>query len=280
MVKHKWGLNPDYFTDHDCGFYLRAMEQIKTLGFDGVLGFGPLWPEHHGSTLALSDIKKGLADTELSLMQLHTDWKNMASPDENERREATDFYKRWADYALELEAEELVIHPGAPFPVRDRRRAVKLYVNSLTELAEHIKGTTLKLSLENEGGEIEPEYRFGCTPSELRDIIEGVDSEGQIGICLDTSHAVSGGLDLKDAICQGGRYIISTHLHDTSIPDREEHLPPGKGLIDWRAVMKVFKKIEYSGPYIFEVDIIDTNVSWGEKVRFIRESKQLIESLS
>jgi len=294
-MRPRWGLNPDYFAGDDCGLYFKALKQIKELGFDGILGLGSLSPTKPKSTLTFSDIKSGLRDVGLRFFQFHADWMNMASPEESERRMAIDFYRRWIGYALELEAEQLVIHLGGPFHLNtpeERQRAIKLAAESLRELVEEVKGTGLRIALENEGigspdseprfkgaipeRELDPERMLGCSPREIVSVIERAEAWGYVGVCLDTNHAVSTRQNLEEAILGGGRYIIGTHLNDTTM-DYEMHLPPGEGLIDWEMVMDRLGKVRYSGPYIFELDPKD--ISWEEKVRRVRRSREFLESL-
>ncbi len=293
-MRPRWGLNPGYFAGDDCGLYFKALKQIKELGFDGILGLGSLSPTKPKSTLTFSDIKRGLRDVGLRFFQFHADWMNMASPEESERRRAIDFYRRWIGYALELEAEQLVIHLGGPFHLNtpeERQRAIKLAAESLRELVEEVKGTGLRIALENEGigppdseprfegaipeRELDPERMLGCSPREIVSVIERAKAWEYVGVCLDTGHAVSTRQNLEEAILGGGRYIIGTHLHDTT--DYDLHLPPGEGLIDWEMVVNTFRKVGYSGPYIFELGFEDT--SWEEKVRRVKRSKELLEKL-
>lgn len=47
--------------------------------------------------------------------------------------------------------------------------------------------------------------------------------------------------------------IICTHIHDNMGQGVDQHLPVGKGSIDWRRACKVIKGIDYTGPLCFEV---------------------------
>ena len=305
-MKPRWGLNPGYFTGSDCKLYVKALEQIKKLGFDGILGLGSLSPIKPNSTLTFADIKKGLRDTGLRFFQLHADWMNIASPvgcetthgaspDESERRKAIDFYKRWIGYAFEAEAEILVMHLGAAYHLdtpEQRQEAVGLAAESLRKLVEEIKGTRLRIALENEGigspdselryegampeSQLDPERMFGASPKEIASVIENAEVQDYVGVCLDTGHAISTKQDLREVILGAGKTIIGTHLHDT-FKSYEMHLPPGEGSIDWRIVMNTLRKVGYSGPYIFELGFEDA--SWEEKVRRVKRSKELLEKL-
>jgi len=313
-MRHKWGINEGYFSghNHDFHFFL-ALEKIKKLGFNGILMIDP-----RKYTLTLSEIKKGLKDSELSLMQLHSDYFNMANPDPEERKKATEWYKKRVEYALELEAEELVIHAGGEtmcfISEEEMREAARRNAECLLRGAiKRAKGTNLKIVLENSGGlenrprylkeimkkakgtflekrikekgGLEPQYRFGTRPNHLLEVIKLIRTKSDyknIGICLDVGHAFAARLDVKDAIFEGGKYILTTHIHDNSKPsgEEDEHLLPGTGLIKWREVMKAFEEIGYSGSFVFELTLPESDKrDWDEKAELARESRKLLEDL-
>jgi len=310
-MKHKWGLNEGYFSEdnHDHHFFL-ALEKIKELGFDGILMIDP-----RKYSLTLSEIKKGLRDSGLSLMQLHSDYFNMADPDKEKRHQAIDFYKKRIEYALELEAEQLVIHPGGETMCfetdKEIEEGIERNAQCLKEITKEAQGADLKIALENTDGienrprylkpilakvrgtslETEfkrrggmpPDYRFGSRTNHLVRVIEAVKRDSNypnLGICLDTSHAFATKFGLENSIFEADKYIISTHLHDTRYHNNEEHLLPGMGLIKWDEVMRAFKEIGYSGPFVFEITLLESDKKdWDEKAKLVRKSKRLLEDL-
>ena len=309
--QHKWALDEGYFTEHNHDFhFFFALKKIKELGFDGTVIIDP-----RKYTLTLLEIKKGLRDSGLSLMQLHSDYCNMANPDPKERKKAIEWYKKRVEYALELEAEQLVIHPGGEtmcFETEEEiEEGIERNAECLKEIIKEAEGTDLKIALENTGdienrprylrgilekvkgtpleveikkkGGMPAEYRFGIRTSHLARVIEAVkrnSSCDNIGICLDTSHAFATKFGLEDAILEAKKHIISTHLHDTRSRIVGEHLLPGTGLIKWDEVMKAFKEIGFSGTFIFEVSLPESEKrSWNEKVELVRKSKKLLEDL-
>ena len=313
-MRHKWGLNEGYFSGHNHNhhFFL-ALEKIRESGFDGVLMIDP-----RKYSLTLSEIKKGLKESELSLIQLHSDYFNMANPDPEERKKATEWYKKRVEYALELEAEQLVIHAGGEtmcfISEEEMREAARRNAECLLKGAiKKAEGTNLKIVLENSGGletrprylkeimkkvkgtflekrikekgGLEPRYRFGTRPNHLIEVVKIIQKESNyknIGICLDVGHAFASKLNVKEAIFEGGEYIISTHIHDNSKPsgEEDEHLLPGMGLIKWDEVMRAFKEISYAGPFVFEITLPESEKrDWDEKAKLVRESRRLLEDL-
>lgn len=278
-MRNKWGL-VSYFM-HNGEYFLKELQQIKELGFDGAEIIDP-----RKFTLSVSEIRKGFKDSGLSLLQIHSDYSNMADPDAGKRRKAVDWYKSRVEYALKLEAEELLFHVGGQnmffMTEAEMKQAAQRNIECLMEIMRETKGTGLKISLENGGGvEVKGKYlkeilrrvtgtplearikqkgvgsesRFGARPNQLVEVVKTVREDyPNIGICLDIRNAFDDGLDLKRAILEVGEYIISVHMH-------EGHSTlPGRGLVKWDRVMRVFKKIGYEGTFIIEVS------GWQEQV--------------
>ena len=66
-----------------------------------------------------------------------------------------------------------------------------------------------------------------------------------LGICMDVGHARLMG-DVVDAIETCSGHLITTHLHDNR-GRNDDHLVPGKGVIDWDATLLAFQKVGYDG---------------------------------
>ena len=91
------------------------------------------------------------------------------------------------------------------------------------------------------------------TPSALVDVIESdIDAAG-LGICMDVGHARMMG-DVVDAIETCSGHLVTTHLHDNR-GRNDDHLVPGKGVIDWDAATLAFQKVGYDGVWMFELAV-------------------------
>lgn len=86
-----------------------------------------------------------------------------------------------------------------------------------------------------------------------------------VGICWDTGHAHLVDYDQGEAIRFMGERIKCTHIHN-NFKDRDSHLPPDEGTIDWDNVMKGFKDIGYSGPLTLE-----THCLYPQDEQFMRD---------
>jgi sugar phosphate isomerase/epimerase len=89
------------------------------------------------------------------------------------------------------------------------------------------------------------------TVDSLLDLIENDFEDTALGICMDTGHACLSG-DTAEAIETAGGYVTTTHLHDNK-RQRDDHLVPFQGAIEWAGVVMAFEKIGYDGVFMFEV---------------------------
>jgi sugar phosphate isomerase/epimerase len=72
-----------------------------------------------------------------------------------------------------------------------------------------------------------------------------------IGMCVDTGHAYLGG-NLRQIIEFSKPCLRLVHASD-NYGRRDDHLPPGDGIIDWPPVLRQLVKIGYSGTLIVEI---------------------------
>jgi sugar phosphate isomerase/epimerase len=89
------------------------------------------------------------------------------------------------------------------------------------------------------------------TAAALVDLVESDVDAPALGICMDVGHARLMG-DVVDAIETCSGHLITTHLHDNR-GRNDDHLVPGKGVIDWDAAVLAFQKIGYDGVWMFEL---------------------------
>ena len=73
-----------------------------------------------------------------------------------------------------------------------------------------------------------------------------------VGICFDLGHAHLMG-DVAQAFEILKPHIRSTHLHDNA-KDRDAHLWPGKGSIDWKQAMELLRSAPHAPPLLLEVE--------------------------
>jgi sugar phosphate isomerase/epimerase len=155
---------------------------------------------------------------------------NVAHPDKTRRIDAMDEIKRAIEVAEQIPFQYIVIHLGE----RHDTWSPRTLEHSMTAL-EHLRAFAaplgVKLNVENILNEV-------TQPQNLLEILR-TGHFTDIGICLDTGHAhISGGV--APMIEELKPHIRSSHLHDNH-GDKDEHLWPGDGTIDWTEAMTGLK---------------------------------------
>jgi sugar phosphate isomerase/epimerase len=89
---------------------------------------------------------------------------------------------------------------------------------------------------------------------DLAFLIDVVDSLKlpNVGFNIDTGHAQIHGITAPAAIRMMGHRLVTTHLQD-NFGERDDHLPPGKGTIDWPEVWKALCDVKYGGMLMVEI---------------------------
>jgi Sugar phosphate isomerases/epimerases len=77
-------------------------------------------------------------------------------------------------------------------------------------------------------------------------------ADDRVGICLDTGHLHLASDDMAVEIEKYGDKIIATHIADNH-GEKDEHLMPFFGTIDWHATMRALKNAGYKGYLTYEV---------------------------
>ena len=73
-------------------------------------------------------------------------------------------------------------------------------------------------------------------------------------VCFDTNHLLKeANADFVRAV---GNKIITLHVSDYDFID-EKHVFPGDGLIDWKALQGELEKVDYNGPFMYELNAKD-----------------------
>ena len=233
--------------------------EIAAHGFEAVEIFGLRSHFDYRDRRAAVALAEWLDDTRLTLHSMHAPiaatyangtWKDgitLAAADEARRKAAVEEFSAMLDVAETVPYKVLVVHCGVPDPYgapgENHRGAL---VRSLEELTPTALRHKVRLAIEVIPNEL-------STPSALVDLIESdIDAPG-LGICMDVGHARLMG-DVVEAIETCSGHMITTHLHDNR-GRNDDHLIPGKGVIDWDSTTLAFQKVGYDGVWMFELAI-------------------------
>ena len=161
---------------------------------------------------------------------------------------------RCVDAAAELGAEWMVMHPyNLPHePLYSAARAKAVTVERVTPYAELAKKRGVGIALENmvDFGGRRRRY-CGGSPEELIDLVDSF-NDPAIGMCIDTGHANNSGICVGDFIRAAGARLKCLHIND-NLGDKDAHLPPYFGNIDWKDTMHALREIGYEGDFSFEL---------------------------
>ena len=162
----------------------------------------------------------------------------------------------------QLGLDRLNFHPGSHLQKISEEQSLDRIAESINLALAQTHGVTAVI--ENTAGQgSNLGYRF----EQLRYIIDRVEDQSRIGICIDTCHAFAAGYDLRTAAAYertfaqldeivGIRYLRGMHLNDAMKPlgsRIDRHAPLGDGEIGWECFRYIAHDARFSGiPLILE----------------------------
>ncbi len=168
---------------------------------------------------------------------------NIAAVEKRDRISAMDEIKRALEVAEQAPFHFLVQHVGVGHEATDEHK-VEAAINSLEHLHAFAKPLGVELLVENIPNEL-------STPSSLMELLHA-GRFADIGVCFDLGHAhLSPGI--KQAFDILKDRIRSTHVHDNK-QDRDSHLWPGEGSIDWNEAISLLRTAPYVPPLLLEIE--------------------------
>jgi sugar phosphate isomerase/epimerase len=168
---------------------------------------------------------------------------NIAAIDRAGRVEAMDEIKRALELAEQIPFRFLVQHIGVAGESFDDRK-FDAAMTSIEHLRAFAKPLGVGILIENIPNEL-------STPEKLVEFIRAAHFE-DVGICFDLGHAHLMS-DVPQACDTLKNHIRSTHVHDNA-RDRDSHLWPGDGSIDWKQAMEVLRTVPHQPPLLLEIE--------------------------
>src|SRR5438876_1454440 len=179
---------------------------------------------------------------------------NVASTDRAQRVAAMDEIKRALEIAEQIPFRFLVQHIGVGGESFDERK-LEAAITSIEHLRAFAKPLGVRILLENIPNEL-------ATPDRLMEFIHLTHFD-DVGVCFDVGHAhIMSYVAEAFEILKG--HIRSTHIHDNA-KDRDSHLWPGKGSIDWKQTMELLRSAPQTPPLLLEIEA-DEKVNPVEKM--------------
>ena len=258
-LKMELGLNLNYLCknsrERTAEQILEKAEYCRDLGYTSFDFLTNLnredWKEHAQHVRALLD-EKGLA-----IHQSHAPFfrynKNITI------EEFKPMISRSIEVAGILGSKYIVMHADeyrlAEGEVYDSKKVHDWTYEYLAPFVEEAKKCGVAIALEDlfeEGGSKKPRSRHCSTVEELLGLIERFNDDA-VGCCWDFGHGeVAYGAEASfDAFKAVFPYITCTHVHDNYY-NKDLHLLPYQGNLDWTAYMKYMKENNYKGNFTYE----------------------------
>lgn len=211
--------SPAHLNYHDLGTVKKASDYLKKLGMEAYSFHAPF------------------IDVDIS------------SPDKHHREFSLQELIHAAEAAAAMEVRHLIIHPGPDktlmFSIEERMERLKNAAYVLNIVAKRCQELRVGLVLEN----MLPHLPFGSSSDMLW--IMGAMESLNICTCLDTGHAALSG-DLYSVLYKLSGHMQVIHVND-NFSTSDDHLPPGKGSIDWNRVLFELSETNFHGGMILEL---------------------------
>ncbi len=169
---------------------------------------------------------------------------NIASLDRAQRVEAMDEIKRAIEIAEHIPFRFLVQHIGVGDEAFSEKK-LDSAMCSVAHLKAFAKPLGVKVVLENIPNEL-------STPERLVEFLNITHFHEDVGFCFDVGHAHMMG-SVEEAFSLMKPHIRTTHLHDNK-KDKDAHLWPGEGNINWPEAMKLLSTAPHVPALLLEID--------------------------
>jgi sugar phosphate isomerase/epimerase len=225
-----------------------VLGQISAAGFQGVEIFCSRSHFDYASKTEVREMAMALSDHRLSLSSLHAPTSrdlsatreggqplSICEVERVRRIEAMDELKRAIDVADELPFPRMIFHMGGSRETSDPRKRDAAF-SSLEHLILHARHTGVTICVENTTSEM-------GNPAYLRAFVDETRLTG-LRFNFDIGHAhLADGPDverIEKGFAPLRELVAGVHLHDNH-GEKDEHLPPYDGSIDWPAATKILK---------------------------------------
>jgi sugar phosphate isomerase/epimerase len=168
---------------------------------------------------------------------------NIVDSDKRNRIDAMDEIKRAIEVAEYAPFRFLVQHIGRSDESDDPRKFEDA-LSSIEHLRAFARPLGVSLLLENIPNDI-------STPERLQELLKALHYP-DLGVCFDTGHAhLMSSVHQAYGVLQDR--ILSTHVHDNQ-RDRDSHLWPCEGTIDWSQTMQSLQSAPHAPALLMEIE--------------------------
>jgi sugar phosphate isomerase/epimerase len=226
------------------------ISQIGVAQFNGVEIFCSRSHFDYTNRAEIQNVAGALVEAKLKLASLHAPTSrdlsatreggqplSICEVERVRRIEAMDELKRAIDVAEELPFSRMIFHMGGSRETADPRKRDAAF-SSLEHLILHAKHVGVTICVENTTSEM-------GSPAYLRSFIDETRLTG-LRINFDIGHAHLADGPEENRVHESFEplrdLVASTHIHDNH-GEKDEHLPPYEGRIDWPNAVKLLKTV-------------------------------------
>jgi sugar phosphate isomerase/epimerase len=235
--------------------------QISDAGFQGLEIFCSRAHFDYTNKAEVREIARALADHHLSLASLHAPTSrdlsatreggqplSICEVERIRRIEAMDELRRALDVADDLPFARMIFHMGGSRETHDLRKRDAAF-STLEHLMLHARHAGVTICIENTTSEM-------GDPAYLRSFVDETRLTG-LRFNFDIGHAYLADGPEEERLEKGfaplQELVAGVHVHDNH-GEKDEHLPPYDGSIDWRAAIKTLKTApEANLPLVLEL---------------------------
>lgn len=174
---------------------------------------------------------------------------NLGSYKKDTYRLAVDFLQEEIRRTEYLGVRNIVLHPGA-YTEKDPEYGIGRIAEGLNEVLNGVNDTNVNIALETMAGK---GSEMGRSFEELAAIMEKVENNGRLTVCLDTCHVHDAGYDIVndlDGVLEHFDKIVGLdklaviHLNDSKNPRgaaKDRHAPVGSGWIGFQPIYNIVR---------------------------------------
>lgn len=244
--------------------FYELLSEAKSLGFEAIdFDIAGAWSTPDIEDEYFLHLEEGMAaviESGLPVNCIHIPFGDRWNPclhDEDARRAVVEKFRAIIARTAPLKPLGYIVH-GSFEPNFDDEREAKIaqLVKSMREMAD---ATDAYLCIE-----ILPRTCLMNTAAEAKRIIEeiGIDN---VRVCVDVNHFLQE--KSEDGVLALGNLIVTTHISDHDY-ENERHWMPGKGKINWNALIGAFEKIGYKGVFNYELGAPLADIKENYKILF------------
>jgi sugar phosphate isomerase/epimerase len=245
------------------------LQSIAQAGVDSLEVFCASSHFNYGATETIRGLGSSLGQSGLRLHALHAPMEreslgghrsgipiSIAELERIRRVDAVDEMKRALDVAERIPFRYFVLHLATGIQADDPRKLDAAF-SSLEHLAVFAKHRGVTIALQNMPNEL-------GSPSTLAQFIKDTHLR-QLVFCFDIGHAhIEGGADAGFQLMR--HHVETTHIHDNH-GEKDEHLLPHEGTIDWDLAFGGFASMLEPLPLVLELKEVSPGTPSLDQIR-------------